>query len=35
VKPNTTYWLWVGMYDGSTAPVTYDVSVCGENSTAQ
>jgi hypothetical protein len=35
VKPNTTYWLWVGMYDGSTAPVTYDVSVCGENFTAQ
>lgn len=29
VAPSTTYWLWVGSYDGSTGlPQTYDASIC-------
>jgi hypothetical protein len=33
VKPDTNYWLWAGMYTGSTAPVTYSTSVCAETFT--
>jgi hypothetical protein len=29
VKPNTTYWLWVGAYDGAALPTTYDATLCG------
>ena len=29
VKPNTTYWLWTGLYRLSTGPKLYDVSLCG------
>src|SRR5262249_48663748 len=27
VKPNTTYWIWVGNFDGGTAPMNYDLSI--------
>lgn len=34
VAPNTTYWLWVGSYDGSTGlPQTYDASLCADTVT--
>ena len=34
VKPNTTYWLWVGAYDGATGlPATYDATLCAETFT--
>jgi hypothetical protein len=30
VKPSSSYWIWVGSHDGSTAlPATYDLSICG------
>lgn len=29
VLPNTTYWLFAGMDKNSTAPATYDLSLCG------
>jgi hypothetical protein len=30
VKPNTSYWLWVGAYAGSTGqPIAYSASLCG------
>jgi hypothetical protein len=29
VLPNTTYWLFAGMDKASTAPATYDLSMCG------
>jgi hypothetical protein len=30
VKPATSYWVWIGSHDGSTAlPATYDLSICG------
>jgi len=29
VKPNTTYWVWVGNFEGGTAPMAYDLSICG------
>src|ERR1043165_1260898 len=29
VKPNTTYWLWIGVYDGAPLPTTYDATLCG------
>jgi hypothetical protein len=30
VKPNTSYWIWVGAAKGSTGqPAAYDVSMCG------
>jgi hypothetical protein len=28
VKPNTTYWIWVGAYDGAALPIDYDVTIC-------
>jgi hypothetical protein len=29
VLPSTTYWLWIGAYDGSTGqPIAYDATVC-------
>jgi hypothetical protein len=31
VLPNTSYWVWIGAYDTSTAlPVDYTVALCGE-----
>jgi hypothetical protein len=31
VRPNTTYWLWIGADDGSTGlPVDYDASLCAD-----
>lgn len=31
VAPNTTYWLWIAAYDGSTGhPIAYDATVCPE-----
>jgi hypothetical protein len=33
VKPNTTYWLWVAAYDGSTGAPTYDATFCAETFT--
>jgi hypothetical protein len=29
VLPNSTYWIWTGMDEDSTAPKTYDLSICG------
>ncbi|MFN0253447.1 MAG: hypothetical protein ACKV2T_41645 [Kofleriaceae bacterium] len=29
VLPSSTYWIWTGMYEDSTAPMTYDLSICG------
>lgn len=29
VKPNTTYWLWTGLFRTSTGPQAYDLSICG------
>lgn len=29
VKPSTKYWVWVGSFDGGTAPTAYDLSICG------
>jgi hypothetical protein len=30
VKPNTSYWLWIGAYTGSTGlPIAYSATVCG------
>ncbi len=29
VLPSSTYWLFVGMFKDSTAPKTYDLSLCG------
>jgi hypothetical protein len=29
VLPSTTYWLWVGSYDGSVVPSDYTVTLCG------
>lgn len=29
VQPNTTYWVWAGLYDGYTGPTPYDLSICG------
>jgi hypothetical protein len=29
VKPNTSYWVWVGAAKGSTGPAAYDLSMCG------
>lgn len=29
VLPNTTYWLFTGMFKTSTAPMAYDLSLCG------
>jgi hypothetical protein len=31
VAPNTTYWLWLGAYDGASLPASYDVTVCGDS----
>jgi hypothetical protein len=30
VSPNTTYWLWVALADGGTAPADYAATLCGE-----
>ena len=31
VLPSTTYWLWIGAYDGSKGlPMTYEATLCGE-----
>ena len=31
VKPNTTYWLWIGAYDGATGqPTLYDATLCAD-----
>jgi hypothetical protein len=30
VKPSTTYWLWVGAFNGSTA-ANYRATVCGQH----
>lgn len=31
VRPNMTYWMWIGAFSGSTGqPLTYDVTLCGE-----
>jgi hypothetical protein len=30
VRPNTTYWLWVALEDGGTAPADYSATLCGE-----
>ncbi|MGE3457526.1 MAG: hypothetical protein AB7O24_20595 [Kofleriaceae bacterium] len=32
VKPNTSYWLWLGSYDDANVmlPATYDITMCGE-----
>jgi hypothetical protein len=33
VKPDSSYWIWVGSHDGSTAlPATYDLTICGASS---
>jgi hypothetical protein len=29
VLPNSTYWLFTGMFEDSTAPMAYDLSICG------
>ena len=29
VSPSTEYWVWVGNYDGSAEPKTYEVTLCG------
>lgn len=29
VQPNTTDWLWTGLYEDGTGPTPYDLSVCG------
>lgn len=34
VLPNTTYWLFAGMFKTSTAPMAYDFSICGDTFTA-
>jgi hypothetical protein len=29
VLPSSTYWLWVGSFDGSTVPSDYTITLCG------
>ena len=29
VLPNSTYWIFTGMFKDSTAPKAYDLSICG------
>lgn len=30
VLPSTSYWLWVGSFDGSAEPKPYELTICGE-----
>jgi len=30
VEPDTRYWVWVGAFDGSSAPASYDITICNE-----
>jgi len=33
VKPNSSYWLWIGAYKSTTDTMTYDASLCAEQFT--
>ncbi|HUS30555.1 MAG TPA: hypothetical protein VMZ53_18725 [Kofleriaceae bacterium] len=33
VKPSSTYWIWVGAYDGAALPTNYDITVCASTYT--